>query len=219
VSLCARRRAAPRHACARAQAIHDRFPGKLLAYNCSPSFNWKSKLSDEQIAAFQATLGELGYKFQVCCSARGGVLRVCGACVGCACGVRSSAVSWLSCARPRHLGCADALRAPLHALAPPTPPQFVTLAGFHALNFSMFTLAHDYAKRGMAAYAELQASEFAAEKHGYTATRHQGFVGTGARAGKRAAARGRATMPCGARDSGAVVLRSRAARVVLGCVA
>jgi isocitrate lyase len=61
----------------------------------------------------------------------------------------------------------------------PALPQFVTLAGFHALNYSMFTLAHDYAKRGMAAYSELQAAEFAAEKHGYTATRHQGFVGTG----------------------------------------
>jgi isocitrate lyase len=103
-----------------AQAIHEKFPGKLLAYNCSPSFNWKKKLNDETIASFQQTLGALGFKF-----------------------------------------------------------QFVTLAGFHALNYSMFTLAHDYAKRGMAAYSELQAAEFAAEKHGYTATRHQGFVGTG----------------------------------------
>jgi isocitrate lyase len=102
------------------QAIHEKFPGKLLAYNCSPSFNWKKKLNDETIASFQQTLGALGFKF-----------------------------------------------------------QFVTLAGFHALNYSMFTLAHDYAKRGMAAYSELQAAEFAAEKHGYTATRHQGFVGTG----------------------------------------
>lgn len=65
------------------------------------------------------------------------------------------------------------------ALLLPPLLQFVTLAGFHALNYSMFTLAHDYAKRGMAAYSELQAAEFAAEKHGYTATRHQGFVGTG----------------------------------------
>jgi len=103
-----------------AKAIHEKYPGKLLAYNCSPSFNWKKKLDDETIAKFQQTLGQLGYKF-----------------------------------------------------------QFVTLAGFHALNYSMFTLAHDYAKRGMAAYAELQAAEFGAEKLGYTATRHQGFVGTG----------------------------------------
>eukprot|EP00882_Tetradesmus_deserticola_P000040 GHRQ01000042.1.p1 GENE.GHRQ01000042.1~~GHRQ01000042.1.p1 ORF type:complete len:417 (+),score=208.18 GHRQ01000042.1:173-1423(+) len=103
-----------------AKAIHEKYPGKLLAYNCSPSFNWKKKLNDATIAKFQSTLGALGYKF-----------------------------------------------------------QFVTLAGFHALNFSMFTLAHDYAARGMAAYAELQAKEFAAEKDGYTATRHQGFVGTG----------------------------------------
>jgi isocitrate lyase len=75
------------------------------------------------------------------------------------------------------------LPLPLLLIHPPLfqPPfqQFVTLAGFHALNYSMFTLAHDYAKRGMAAYAELQADEFAAEKQGYTATRHQGFVGTG----------------------------------------
>ncbi|KAF6252110.1 Pyruvate/Phosphoenolpyruvate kinase-like domain-containing protein [Scenedesmus sp. NREL 46B-D3] len=104
-----------------AKAIHEKYPGKLLAYNCSPSFNWKKKLDDATIAKFQSTLGALGYKFR-----------------------------W-----------------------------FVTLAGFHALNFSMFTLAHDYAARGMAAYAELQAKEFAAEKDGYTATRHQGFVGTG----------------------------------------
>ncbi|KAF6252108.1 Pyruvate/Phosphoenolpyruvate kinase-like domain-containing protein [Scenedesmus sp. NREL 46B-D3] len=103
-----------------AKAIHEKYPGKLLAYNCSPSFNWKKKLDDSTIAKFQSTLGALGYKF-----------------------------------------------------------QFVTLAGFHALNFSMFMLAHDYAARGMAAYAELQAKEFAAEKDGYTATRHQGFVGTG----------------------------------------
>jgi len=103
-----------------AKAIHEKYPGKLLAYNCSPSFNWKKKLDDATIAKFQQTLGELGYKF-----------------------------------------------------------QFVTLAGFHALNFSMFTLAKDYAKRGMAAYAQLQEAEFAEEKHGYTATTHQRFVGTG----------------------------------------
>jgi isocitrate lyase len=103
-----------------ANAIHEKFPGKMLAYNCSPSFNWKAKLDDATIARFQKTLGELGYKF-----------------------------------------------------------QFVTLAGFHALNHSMFTLARDYAKRGMAAYAELQSAEFAEEKNGYDATKHQRFVGTG----------------------------------------
>ncbi|RTR26760.1 isocitrate lyase [Robertmurraya yapensis] len=103
-----------------AEAIHDQFPGKLLAYNCSPSFNWKSKLSDEEIANFQIELGKMGYKF-----------------------------------------------------------QFVTLAGFHALNHSMFNLALGYKDRGMAAYSELQQAEFASEKDGYTATRHQREVGTG----------------------------------------
>ncbi|NWF81569.1 MAG: isocitrate lyase [Chloroflexi bacterium] len=103
-----------------ADAIHAKFPGKLLAYNCSPSFNWKKKLSDADIARFQVELGKMGYKF-----------------------------------------------------------QFVTLAGFHSLNYSMFTLAHGYRDRGMAAYSELQEAEFAAEKDGYTATRHQREVGTG----------------------------------------
>ncbi|GBR08076.1 isocitrate lyase [Acetobacter oeni] len=103
-----------------AEAIHREFPGKLLAYNCSPSFNWKKKLSESEIATYQQKLGELGYKF-----------------------------------------------------------QFVTLAGFHALNYSMFRLAHGYAERGMAAYSELQQAEFAAEADGYTATRHQREVGTG----------------------------------------
>ena len=103
-----------------AEAIHKKFPGKLLAYNCSPSFNWKKKLDDETIAKFQKELGKMGYKF-----------------------------------------------------------QFVTLAGFHALNYSMFELARNYKERGMAAYAELQQAEFAAEKYGYTATRHQREVGTG----------------------------------------
>ncbi|NHN84283.1 isocitrate lyase [Acetobacter musti] len=103
-----------------AEAIHKEFPGKLLAYNCSPSFNWKKKLSESEIASYQKKLGELGYKF-----------------------------------------------------------QFVTLAGFHALNYSMFRLAHGYAERGMAAYSELQQAEFAAEVDGYTATRHQREVGTG----------------------------------------
>jgi isocitrate lyase len=103
-----------------AEAIHAKFPGKLLAYNCSPSFNWKKKLDDESIARFQHELGEMGYKF-----------------------------------------------------------QFVTLAGFHALNHSMFELAKGYRDRGMAAYSELQQAEFASEVHGYTATRHQREVGTG----------------------------------------
>ena len=103
-----------------AQGIHARFPGKLLAYNCSPSFNWKKKLSDAQIASFQRELGAMGYKF-----------------------------------------------------------QFVTLAGFHALNFSMFELARGYQSSQMSAYVKLQQEEFAAEKNGYTATRHQREVGAG----------------------------------------
>ncbi len=103
-----------------AEAIHAKFPDKLLAYNCSPSFNWKKKLDDATIAKFQRELGAMGYKF-----------------------------------------------------------QFVTLAGFHALNHSMFSLASGYRDRGMAAYVELQQAEFAAEAHGYTATKHQREVGTG----------------------------------------
>jgi len=103
-----------------AHAIHARYPGKLLAYNCSPSFNWKRNLSDVQIASFQRDLGALGYKF-----------------------------------------------------------QFVTLSGFHALNYAMFELASAYRERGMAAYAELQEREFAAERHGYEAVKHQQFVGAG----------------------------------------
>jgi isocitrate lyase len=103
-----------------ADAVHAKFPGKLLAYNCSPSFNWKKHLDDATIATFQRELGSMGYKF-----------------------------------------------------------QFVTLAGFHALNFGMFELARKYRDRGMAAYSELQEAEFAAETHGYTATRHQREVGTG----------------------------------------
>jgi isocitrate lyase len=103
-----------------AESLHARFPGKLLAYNCSPSFNWKAKLDSATIAKFQRELGAMGYKF-----------------------------------------------------------QFVTLAGFHALNYSMFKLARGYRDRGMAAYSELQQEEFAAEKDGYTATRHQHEVGTG----------------------------------------
>ena len=103
-----------------ADALHARYPGKLLAYNCSPSFNWKKKLSDTDIARFQHAIGAMGYKF-----------------------------------------------------------QFVTLAGFHSLNFSMFQLANGYRDRGMAAYSELQQAEFAAEVLGYTATKHQREVGTG----------------------------------------
>jgi isocitrate lyase len=103
-----------------AEAIHEKFPGKLLAYNCSPSFNWKKKLDERTIRNFQKELGKMGYKF-----------------------------------------------------------QFVTLAGFHTLNHSMFELAHDYRQRGMAAYADFQEREFLSEEKGYTATRHQREVGTG----------------------------------------
>lgn len=103
-----------------AEAIRKKFPGKLLAYNCSPSFNWKKNLSNEQIASFQKDLASMGYKF-----------------------------------------------------------QFVTLAGFHALNHSMYELALDYKERGMSAYSELQQREFESEKQGYTATKHQREVGTG----------------------------------------
>ena len=104
-----------------AEAIHDRFPGKLLAYNCSPSFNWKAKLDDATIARFQRELGAMGYKF-----------------------------------------------------------QFVTLAGFHALNLGMFELAREYRENGMAAYAKLQQTEFDREANaGYHAVKHQRFVGTG----------------------------------------
>ena len=103
-----------------AEAIHERYPGKLLAYNCSPSFNWKRKLDDATIAKFQRELGAMGYKF-----------------------------------------------------------QFVTLAGFHALNHSMYELALGYRESGMTAYAQLQEAEFAAEARGYTAVRHQREVGTG----------------------------------------
>lgn len=103
-----------------AEKIHHHFPEKLLAYNCSPSFNWKRYLDDSTIAKFQRELGAMGYKF-----------------------------------------------------------QFVTLAGFHSLNYSMFDLAKDYKERGMAAYSKLQQSEFDLEKLGYTATKHQREVGTG----------------------------------------
>jgi isocitrate lyase len=103
-----------------AAGIHAQFPGKLLAYNCSPSFNWQKKLDERTIASFQEQLGDMGYKF-----------------------------------------------------------QFVTLAGFHALNLAMFELALGYRDRGMAAYSELQQREFALEAQGYTATKHQREVGTG----------------------------------------
>ncbi len=103
-----------------AEAIHAKYPSKLLAYNCSPSFNWKKNLSDTEIAGFQRELAAMGYKF-----------------------------------------------------------QFVTLAGFHSLNFGMFNLASRYKEEGMAAYSQLQEAEFAHEENGYTATKHQREVGTG----------------------------------------
>jgi len=103
-----------------AEGVHQHHPGKLLAYNCSPSFNWRKKLDDPAIARFQRELAAMGYKF-----------------------------------------------------------QFITLAGFHALNYSMFSLARGFKERGMSAYAELQEAEFGAETLGYTATRHQREVGTG----------------------------------------
>ena len=103
-----------------AEAVHEAAPNKMLAYNCSPSFNWRKHLDATTIAKFQRELGAMGYKF-----------------------------------------------------------QFVTLAGFHSLNYGMFDLARGYRERGMSAYAELQSAEFAAEAHGYTATRHQREVGTG----------------------------------------
>jgi isocitrate lyase len=103
-----------------AEAIHERFPGKLLAYNCSPSFNWKRALSDGEIARFQSELAALGYVF-----------------------------------------------------------QFVTLAGFHAVNEGVFQLAKGYAESGMSAYVELQQREFGLEREGYTATKHQREVGAG----------------------------------------
>ena len=103
-----------------AEAIHSRFPNKMLAYNCSPSFNWSANLSPEDIARFQREIGAMGYKY-----------------------------------------------------------QFITLAGFHSLNYSMYQLATGYRDRGMEAYCELQDAEFAAEADGYTATRHQREVGAG----------------------------------------
>ncbi|TLW92148.1 isocitrate lyase [Saccharomonospora piscinae] len=103
-----------------AEAIKEKHPNQMLAYNCSPSFNWRKHLDDATIAKFQRELGQMGYKF-----------------------------------------------------------QFITLAGFHALNYSMFDLAHGYASDGMSAYVDLQEREFAAEERGYTATKHQREVGTG----------------------------------------
>jgi len=103
-----------------AEAVHSRHPGKLLAYNCSPSFNWKRHLSEAEIAGFQRTLGELGYRF-----------------------------------------------------------QFITLAGWHLINYHAFDLAAQYRTEGMPAYVRLQEREFAAEPDGYTAVRHQREVGTG----------------------------------------
>ncbi len=103
-----------------AEAIHAKFPGKMLSYNCSPSFNWKKNLDDATIAKFQKELGAMGYKF-----------------------------------------------------------QFITLAGFHSLNYGMFNLAHGYARTGMSAFVELQEAEFAAASKGFTAVKHQREVGTG----------------------------------------
>lgn len=103
-----------------AEAIHKKFPGKMLSYNCSPSFNWKKNLDDATIAKFQRELGAMGYKF-----------------------------------------------------------QFITLAGFHSLNYSMFNLAHGYARNNMSAFVELQEAEFAAAERGFTAVKHQREVGTG----------------------------------------
>jgi isocitrate lyase len=102
------------------EAVRSEFPDQMLAYNCSPSFNWKKHLDDDTIAKFQRELGAMGFKF-----------------------------------------------------------QFITLAGFHALNYSMFDLAHGYARNGMSAYVELQEKEFGSESRGYTATKHQREVGTG----------------------------------------
>ena len=103
-----------------ADAIHKQFPEKLLAYNCSPSFNWKKHLDDSTIARFQRELGAMGYKF-----------------------------------------------------------QFITLAGFHSLNYGMFNLAHGYARNQMSAYVELQEAEFMAAEKGFTAVKHQREVGVG----------------------------------------
>jgi isocitrate lyase len=103
-----------------AEGIHKHYPGKMLAYNCSPSFNWKKNLDDATISRFQRELGAMGYKF-----------------------------------------------------------QFITLAGFHALNYSMFDLAHGYARSGMSAFVELQEKEFAAADRGFEAVKHQREVGTG----------------------------------------
>ena len=106
-----------------AEAVHAKYPGKMLAYNCSPSFNWKKNLGDSTIAKFQTELAAMGYKF-----------------------------------------------------------QFVTLAGFHALNLSMFELARGYRMTGMTAYSRLQEKEFSREhQYGYEAVKHQRFVGTGCR--------------------------------------
>ncbi len=102
-----------------ADSVHAHYPGKLLAYNCSPSFNWKKHLAAEEIETFQQELGQMGYRF-----------------------------------------------------------QFITLAGWHSINYHAFDLAHDYARRGMSAYVELQSDEFDGEARGYTATRHQHEVGT-----------------------------------------
>jgi isocitrate lyase len=103
-----------------ADAVHEKYPGKMLAYNCSPSFNWAANLTKNEMLIFREKLAEMGYKF-----------------------------------------------------------QFITLAGFHALNTSMFELAKSYNKTGMAGYSELQEREFALQSEGFKAVKHQSFVGTG----------------------------------------
>ena len=142
-----------------ADGVHAQFPGKLLAYNCSPSFNWKRKIDDATIASFRSELFKMGYAF-----------------------------------------------------------QFITLAGWHALNHSMFSLAYDYKRRGMSAYAEFQATEFESEPLGYTATRHQREVGTGyfdavTQIVSGGAATGRARLNPDAHPDGARLPNGRAVRV------
>lgn len=125
-----------------ADAIHDKFPNKMLSYNCSPSFNWRRNLDNSMISRFQRELGAMGYKF-----------------------------------------------------------QFVTLAGFHSLNYGMYSLANEYAKGGMSAYVDLQTREFLAEDKGYTASRHQHEVGTGYFDEVRKAIEGEGSQTCALVDS------------------
>lgn len=153
-----------------AEGILAKYPGKMLAYNCSPSFNWEKNLTKEQIATFQQELGKMGYKFQF--------VTLAGALPGGRQAIPSTAP------RPCQLGAgrssAGACRG---ARRPSQPPPHAPSAGYHALNFSMFELAAGYRDRGMAAYSELQQREFAREKDGYTceqaAARHGGGQGLG----------------------------------------